>query len=317
MHKKLSIIIPFYNSEKTLSSCLESLRDILNNNCVEIILIDDNSTDNSFIIAKHFELRNKNIKLIHLDYNNGVSNARNIGLSLAVGRYILFLDSDDRLIKIHCLLRMLDNRNDIIVFGRMVYKSKYERCCVPYKGNVLLYDFINNNLSNFFNPTILMWVTNKLYLNEIIRNYDIKFNTKISFAEDMCFNLDYYKHIKNIYFIDNYFSIYNRNIENSLSRKNECKNISLMIDSFSKIKDFLRLFKKDKSEDFMIAQKNLIIYATKKVLYCEKIDKEQKYTELKYLFKYKKLLTKYLDKNDILENDILCYLKNKNFRFEV
>lgn len=159
-----------------------------------------------------------------------------------------------------------------------------------------------------------MWVTNKLYLNEIIQKFNIRFNPKISFAEDMCFNLDYYKYVKEICFINGYYSIYNRNVKNSLSRRNEYYNISLMIDSFRKIKNFLKKFNKTRKEEFYIAQKNLIIYATQKVLNFDQIDDQQKNSELRNLLKYKKVLLKYLNANDIFEKKIILYLKTKNYK---
>ena len=93
--KRLSIIVPVYNSEAYLEECLTSLvlQDVLD---FEVIIVDSNSSDNSLdIIKKYCELLPDIFKYIHLDENKGVSVARNIGFKYASGEYIGFVDSDD------------------------------------------------------------------------------------------------------------------------------------------------------------------------------------------------------------------------------
>lgn len=89
----VSIVIPVYNQEKYISNCLNSLLKQTYRK-IEIIVIDDGSTDRSFDIISSFAFRDKRIKLIHID-NAGVSNARNIGIQNASGKYISFVDADD------------------------------------------------------------------------------------------------------------------------------------------------------------------------------------------------------------------------------
>ena len=90
---KISIIIPVYNVEKYLRECLDSIlaqsyKDF------EIILADDGSTDSSGNICDEYSMKYENIKVLHKN-NNGLSSARNAGLDIAQGEYILFIDSDD------------------------------------------------------------------------------------------------------------------------------------------------------------------------------------------------------------------------------
>ena len=92
---KVSVIVPVYNTERYLSSCLDSL---VNQSLedLEIIAIDDNSTDNSFKILKEYESKYPNkIKVLHNNQNYGQSFFRNLGISVTKGKYIGFLDSDD------------------------------------------------------------------------------------------------------------------------------------------------------------------------------------------------------------------------------
>lgn len=93
MEMLISVIVPVYNVEKYLSRCINSLMNQTYKN-IEIILVDDGSTDNSPDICDSFELIDKRIKVIHKK-NGGLSDARNAGLNLAVGEFIGFVDSDD------------------------------------------------------------------------------------------------------------------------------------------------------------------------------------------------------------------------------
>lgn len=91
---KISIIVPVYNSEKTLAKCIDS---ILNQTFqdFELILINDNSSDNSLKICEEYTKKDLRVKVINHEKNLGVSAARNSGLDIAIGEYIGFVDSDD------------------------------------------------------------------------------------------------------------------------------------------------------------------------------------------------------------------------------
>ena len=91
----VSVIIPVYNVEKYISEAIES---VLNQSLIdiEVILIDDGSTDNSLLICEQFLQKESRIKLLK-QKNSGVSNARNNGLNLAIGKYVFFMDSDDKI----------------------------------------------------------------------------------------------------------------------------------------------------------------------------------------------------------------------------
>ena len=90
---KFSIIVPVYNVEKYLEECVSSIlkQDFTD---YEVILVDDGSTDSSGIMCDEIAKTHRNFKVVH-QQNSGVSVARNIGLSTALGEYIIFLDSDD------------------------------------------------------------------------------------------------------------------------------------------------------------------------------------------------------------------------------
>ena len=90
---KLSVIVPVYNAENELKKSIESILSQTEKN-IEIILVDDGSSDNSLYICKEFEKKDRRIKVIHQE-NAGVSVARNTGIEVATGEYIGFVDSDD------------------------------------------------------------------------------------------------------------------------------------------------------------------------------------------------------------------------------
>ena len=91
--KKISIIVPVYNVEEYLERCVDSLITQTYHN-IEILLIDDGSTDNSFSICNRYAKTDKRVKTIS-QANNGVAAARNAGLAIATGDYIGFVDPDD------------------------------------------------------------------------------------------------------------------------------------------------------------------------------------------------------------------------------
>lgn len=102
MEPLLSIIIPVYNAEKTLARCVDSLTgQELTDGTLEIILVDDGSTDDSPALCDAYAGRDSRIQVIHQP-NAGVSAARNAGLERAVGQYIQFVDSDDSVDESYC-----------------------------------------------------------------------------------------------------------------------------------------------------------------------------------------------------------------------
>ena len=190
---KITVIIPVYNVEKYLKECLDSIVNQLYTN-LEIICINDSSTDRSPEILKDFASKDKRIKIIDLPSNKGVGTARNIGIDAASGDYIAFVDSDDlwEADTAETLIKNLDEKADIILFG---YNN--------LTNNKLTQDKIINKLiginneedygKNFEDFVNVIW--NKLYKTTFIKNNNIKFNTVIHPTEDVLFALEafYYK----------------------------------------------------------------------------------------------------------------------------
>ena len=118
----ISIIVPVYNVEKYLNRCIESLRQ-QNYSNIEIILVNDGSTDSSGIICDKYSKIDNRIKVIHKK-NGGLSSARNVGVNIANGEYITFVDSDDFWLpnKLNDLVSKLEKDNlDMLLFKALSY----------------------------------------------------------------------------------------------------------------------------------------------------------------------------------------------------
>ena len=118
MNSLISIIVPVYNVEKYLNECIDSIIAQTYSN-IEIILVNDGSTDASGKICDEYEKKDSRIKVIHQD-NAGLSAARNAGMAVATGEYLYFVDSDDYVDEKLCekCIERFDNCNaEVIVFG--------------------------------------------------------------------------------------------------------------------------------------------------------------------------------------------------------
>ncbi len=242
---KISVIVPIYNSEKYLKRCLDS---IINQsyNMLEIILVDDGSTDNSLNICNKFLLQDKRIKLIRQN-NRGVSSARNAGINKATGEYITFIDSDDivaeDLIKLLCHT-IIDNSGDVSICQIATFKHEIK---VGDEVNV------NNSLINLnkedslkkllYQKGIDNGVSAKLYKKNLIATE--KFHSDIAYGEDLEFN--YNVLLKSEKIILNRQKLYYYRIH-SLSAMNSNFNIK-KIDSLNVIKNIV--------EDVRISNPNL------------------------------------------------------------
>ena len=111
---KISIIVPVYKAEKTIHRCINSIIQQTHTN-FELIIIDDGSPDKSGKICDNYAQKDKRIQVIHKK-NGGVSSARNIGLNLATGDFITFIDSDDFILN-HFLEHLTDVKADLVIGG--------------------------------------------------------------------------------------------------------------------------------------------------------------------------------------------------------
>ena len=122
MQSKISVIVPVYNAEQYLRECLESLVNQTLED-LEIICVNDGSTDSSPKILEEYASKDSRIKIFHQE-NQGVSAARNLGISKVQGEYLVFVDSDDwiELNALEILYKTIDKRkSDILLFSNYRY----------------------------------------------------------------------------------------------------------------------------------------------------------------------------------------------------
>ncbi len=230
----ISIIIPVYNSEKCLKKCLDSIINQEYSN-FEIILVDDGSIDESYRICREYSENFKNI-IVKKTSNKGVSSARNTGLELSNGEYIMFIDSDDFLEK-HSLEKCMDiiqnKQLDILKFNmaynykKIKLKRKYivENNIVfnsaDYKKKLYKYVFYSDDFCN---------VTDAIFKKSIISNN--RFNIDLKMGEDFVFFIDALYNSNKIMFINECFYNYVfYNGEGTTRQKDINKNIQLCKDA--------------------------------------------------------------------------------------
>ena len=188
MEPIVSIIIPVYNTELYLSTCIESILTQSFSD-FECILVDDGSTDGSGVICDIYAEKDQRIHVLHKK-NNGVCSARNLGLDNANGEFIVFMDSDD-FIKEHHLEHLMRSDSDLVITGVQKFQAKNE-VSVP-RAHV---DFKIEDLPSYWNTPPNMnylycfpWA--KRFRASIIRDHCIRFNESLFFTEDMCFNMQF------------------------------------------------------------------------------------------------------------------------------
>ena len=190
---RLSIIVPSYNTEKYLQRCLDSLTR-MDEKDIEILLVDDGSSDNTGKICDEYAERFPFVKVFHQE-NSGVSAARNKGIKLATGKYVCFVDSDDFVNEsgIKEILDSLDKNESVpmAVHGFCKISDQEEKkYYYPYKGNETYKIVTGKELiySVFNGPG---YAVAKIYKRELLDG--IWFDEKLQYSEDTKFVLEVMK----------------------------------------------------------------------------------------------------------------------------
>lgn len=186
----ISIIVPVYNAEKFLNKCIDSILNQSEEN-LELILVDDGSADNSGKLCDEYASNDYRVKVIHQD-NAGVSVARNMGLRIAQGEYIGFVDSDDWVLPemYSRLLKKADEDNADIVMcdTTTVYPNGTNE--IDTISKLIKSQIINNDS---FKPELLLEMAGSacrcIYRKELLMDRNIQFPVGVKFSEDRIFNL--------------------------------------------------------------------------------------------------------------------------------
>lgn len=218
----ITIIVPIYNMEDYLKKCLESLIIQTYAN-IEILCIDDCSTDKSVQIVEKFVQKDRRIKLIKHNINKGLGGARNTGLANTQGEYILFVDSDDF---IHptmvekLYLDLIKNEADMSFCDIKLYEN--DDTIYDYKpfhdtrlASQKLF-FPQERLEPFTNIWPSAW--NKLYKTSIIRNNRLNYFENI-YYEDHSFYYNYLLNCKRVSYLPESLYFYRHNRPNSIMKE--------------------------------------------------------------------------------------------------
>lgn len=211
MSKKISIIIPVFNTEKYIKRCIESvLRQTYQN--IEVICVDDGSTDTSGIILDKLAQMDERLFVIHKK-NEGVTEARNLALEHASGEYIGFVDSDDYLEETmyeELLNGVGENDVDIVTCGYYMAYDSYVRKAVNYKpvpeGIQKIEDFLIYIYERDVYKGVAGYLWTRLFKRDLIKDHEgrllISFKKEFLGADDVAFIADVNMKCKTIIYID-------------------------------------------------------------------------------------------------------------------
>lgn len=236
----VSFVIPVYNAQNYLRECLESILKINSHN-YEIILIDDGSSDDSRIICEEYSKK----KCVHLfvQQNKGVSAARNVGIREAKGKYVTFVDSDDKI----CLLdfSFLETGLDLYCLGMSRFKDDFVTR-ISFKEEKNIYkQFVKY-------PAYMNSMCNKFFKRQKLIEWNIRMDEAQKYREDMLFVVSFIINEPKVEYIDCKYYLYRMN-PNSASKKivsleiinnniESCNKILLLLDGRSKVlKEYLTI----------------------------------------------------------------------------
>lgn len=197
---KVSVIVPVYNAEKAIERCIRSILEQEYKD-LEVIAVDDGSKDSSPAILDKIASEDERLKVIHKE-NGGVSKARNTAIRAITGEYVQFLDADDWIPtdSTKLLVRSMEENNaDLVVgyFYRVVGDNVAIQGSIDTTTPLSLQEYAQlmmDTPADYYYG--VLW--NKLYKASIFKEFDLKMDEAVNFAEDFIFNLEYLLHTKTI-----------------------------------------------------------------------------------------------------------------------
>lgn len=315
MNNLLTVCIPMFNAETKIKKCIFS---ILNSTIdVDIIVIDDNSTDESYNVVKSLNI--KKLLLIKNKYSKGPGSARNYGIYLCKSKYITFCDADDYVpnFAYEKLLKTAINNNSDLVIGQ--YLRKIDNSTWYINKNLKLkyisdnYNHINDEEIIQINPSV--W--NKIYKTSIIKDNNINFQ-KSFIAEDLEFTSKYFSFCKIVNLIEDVVYFYHT----ITSQKNIISNITCdkFIQGLACVDLSTKYIKDINEKKFTYILNNSFKFIFNKLFQCNPLDSIIVLKKIKFfLYKYQKLCNHFViysllkkDLNTFLSCNIIDYYVDVN-----
>ena len=196
---KVSVIIPVYNGAEFLVSSMRSIMEQSYRD-LEIIVVDDGSTDNSYEIAQKLAEEDNRIQIIRQE-NSGVSAARNNGIAQAKGEYITFVDADDLLVEnaVEVMVDAAKTGADLVIGSHEEFRGN-NRKTVIHREAEYSYEKVKKELAEINRLMQFPW--GRLYKRVVIVQNAILFDRTVPFGEDHIFNLQYCRHAEKIVVCD-------------------------------------------------------------------------------------------------------------------
>ena len=243
----LSIIVPVYNVENYLRRCLDSILLQPSSITYEILLIDDGSSDKSGAICDEYQSNFPNVFVSHIE-NNGVAEARNLGISLSKGNYLYFMDPDDFLSDnfFDNISSNLKQKWDVLCFGYNEIKENRNTVlsCRPHfytHCGLLGKNEFRNEFIELFKTDMMYNVWSRIYNKTFILKHDIRFPNK-QIGEDTLFNFQVYRHLNTILFIDSTLYNYNAGRSGSALTSFHPRRIEIQLDELQELQKLLKEF---------------------------------------------------------------------------
>lgn len=243
----LSIIVPVYNVENYLRRCLDSILLQPSSITYEILLIDDGSSDKSGAICDEYQSNFPNVFVSHIE-NNGVAEARNLGISLSKGNYLYFMDPDDFLSDnfFDKISSNLKQKWDVLCFGYNEIKENRNTVlsCRPHfytHCGLLGKNEFRNEFIELFKTDMMYNVWSRIYNKTFILNHDIRFPNK-QIGEDTLFNFQVYRHLNTVLFIDSTLYNYIAGRSGSALTSFHPRRIEIQLDELQELQKLLKEF---------------------------------------------------------------------------
>lgn len=292
----ISVIIPVYNVEIYFSRCLESIIGQTYKK-IEIILIDDGSTDNSGKICDKYALNDKRIKVIHAS-NKGPAATRNIGIENSKGTFIFFLDADD-FIENNALNLLIENyrrtKADIIIgdfrkindnnsnpdsgHGRILLESK-----LLTKKDIIDYIRCYLKKPNSFQLFAYSW--GRLFKSSIIKDNNMHFDESLRTFEDVAFNFDYLNHVEKVSFLKETIYnhlVFNNYISTAMAIGNHPERLFGYRQALIRIKSFLKNCGSDINIEKEVGHADIFLSIIQLVRICGQINSNNKKKIYKFI----------------------------------